>query len=450
MARTENVTEQVESPEVTYLSYREFEKINNGFEADAYKEACQFSRRNVTLGDEFILDSSKLAKDKPEKAVSQTFSPRFKINPDISGPLVRGLGEDEINGRLETLTAAAKLIAARDNLQLTPKKREEYEGLIENVLGLDAYAEGKGMTRRQFIRVAAVGAVSGLLTACTSQSLVKATEIFSSPDRPTISAPLPTVEPSKTPEPTKTPEPSYKINANFPQMTFEELVKNYESVSSKFSNVTLEDITSGKLLEYEEAWVVQHPVFTDEAKNGKMIMNYLIDTDGDKADFPYIFGNLNYQNNPNERPMKIISYYQFKDEKLFAELGIDPIKNNRKNPSGSNWPFWMVTWAYHNPSGKTTLGHSLVDIFNHVSTLDDLRKQGKSFKPLPAYKFEKMILTEEKAKTRNDLVTYFLWKQYPDLQANDSLIKQWIKTNEMPEDLQKALFWLDFYPNDWS
>lgn len=266
-----------------------------------------------------------------------------------------------------------------------------------------------------------------------------------------------------TPEPTPTPEVAYKINADFPKIGFEELARNYDRIAKEFSNVTLEDITSGELLEYELAYVAENPVFTEEAENSEMRVNTRNSTIGSgvpgsvdqtyqKCDV-YIDSDWTYRENPNKRPIKIISYYQFRDEDLFTELGMDPIKNDSRKKSGQiapNWPIWMVTWAYHNPSGKTTLGHSVVQqIFGYTGTLDNLNKEGLDFRPLPTYKFQNMKVDEETLKRSNEFVMYQVWLKYPELQADDTQIKSWVKTKEMPEELQKKLFLQGWYPFEW-
>ena len=268
--------------------------------------------------------------------------------------------------------------------------------------------------------------------------------------------------PTWTPEPTPTPEAAYKINADFPKMGFEELARNYDRIAKEFSNVTLEDITSGKLLEYELAYIAENPVFTEEAENSQMYVNTRNATIGTgvpgSVDQTYqicdvfINSDWTYRENPNKRPIKYISYYQFRDEQLFAKLGMDPIKNNIRKKSGQiapNWPIWMATWAYHNPSGKTTLGHSLVNVFSHAATLDNLKKQGNDFKPIPTYKFQNVKVDEETLKRSNQFVMYQVWLKYPELQADDALIKSWVKTKEMPEELQQKLFLQEWYPFDW-
>ena len=44
---------------------------------------------------------------------------------------------------------------------------------------------------------------------------------------------------------------------------------------------------------------------------------------------------------------------------------------------------------------------------------------------------------------------YQIWQQYPELQADETLIKSWVKTKEMPEELQEKLFLLDWHPDFW-
>ena len=206
----------------------------------------------------------------------------------------------------------------------------------------------------------------------------------------------------------------YKINANFPMMGYEGLAENYEFFAKQFSNVTLEeDILSGKLLKYLLSYVAENPVFTDEVENVPMrteithanISGGYPDAPKQTYDKYYVFIDTDwtYTENPNKRPVKIISYFPFKDEKLFAKLGIDPIENDSTRRSGQiapNWPVWLAAWAYKNPSGGVTVGLSEFDVFGHAGALDELRKQGKDFRPVPTYKIEILKVKEETLKKR--------------------------------------------------
>jgi len=251
-----------------------------------------------------------------------------------------------------------------------------------------------------------------------------------------------------TSEPTPTPEVSYVINTDLPTYDFIEAAKNYDSWAKEFSNVTLEDITSGRLLEYEKAYLEKNPVFTDEVIPSVFEKNYVQAQGGWKT--PIIIPSISREipeqiYKPDTRPLKIISYYKFQDEKLFDQMGMDP----RQYEGIPEWPIWIATWAYKNPSGNVTIGHSIMEIFAHVQTLNKLKEGDVDFKPYLAYKYENVKETYEEAKLYNPFVTYILWKNHPDLQPDEDLIDEWVKTGEMDEELQKDLFFLHWYPLYW-
>jgi len=132
---------------------------------------------------------------------------------------------------------------------------------------------------------------------------------------------------------------------------------------------------------------------------------------------------------------------------------MDPIENDEHKKGGEyrKWPVWVATWAYKNPSGEVSIGHSIVwDIFSHIAKVNQLREEGNvDFKPYPYYKFENVKESQEELKRGNSFIPYFLWEKYPDLKPDETLIDEWVKTGEMPDELQKDIFMWFPFPNYW-
>ena len=221
MADNKVETGQGQSLSEKKLSYRQLELVLVKMQADPLGAAELLARRWATPTDEFVINASKLVNGKLEDAASLVSIPRIEIKEGQSGPLTKDLTKEEIDQKLEIFTAAAKLIASKDYLfgagqgqSLSREKIEQYEGLIENILGLEAFAEGKGWkgNRRKFLVTAAAGLAS-ILAACSGQgqSLSEATRIFSETQNAlTEPAPEATAKASATIEPSPTPDPRFK------------------------------------------------------------------------------------------------------------------------------------------------------------------------------------------------------------------------------------------------
>lgn len=268
---------------------------------------------------------------------------------------------------------------------------------------------------------------------------------------PTLT-PEPTL--TNTPEPTPTPEVSYRINTNLPIMGYRETAKKTDQLERQFSTITWEDFSSGKLLEFELDYISQNPVFTDEVNNNGITLDRF-HAEGVLGTFEKHFVDIvtDYQNNPATRPIKIISYYVFKDEKFFENMGIHPMEIASWVDGG--WPFWMVTWAYHNPDGETVLGHSLVDIFSHNECLYSLKigrysPPNSEYRPTPIFKYSDIKMDEADINRISDLAVYRIYQEYPEFQPDEAMVKDWIKTQEMSKELQTKLFSLSWHSSRWT
>ena len=178
-----------------------------------------------------------------------------------------------------------------------------------------------------------------------------------------------------TPEPTPTPEiKEIKMNPKFPETTgtgesFGDAISVTPENEYLYTTITLDDLLSGRLLEREKEYIEKNPPFTDSVIPVKKLSyherNYQEDHpdrmmgEADNVKNLYINkdSELRYYNNPETRPLKIISYYPLEiNEFLEKEIGWD-----EKYLTFTSYK-WVVSWAYQNPSGKVTIGHSLVDI----------------------------------------------------------------------------------------
>ena len=259
-----------------------------------------------------------------------------------------------------------------------------------------------------------------------------------------------------TPEPTPTPEPSYIINTDLPALSYYDMKAQVEQVAKNFSSITFEDFTSGRLLAFEQKYIAENPIFNEEVQSKKI-------TKGNGESFgpasgTYKSDTIVYESsginrdNINTRPLRILSYYVLDDPEFFKSIGFDPEMYNEKK-----LPFWLVTWAVHNEDGTTTLGHSLMDVINYSSSLEKVKRYNKPFSlpeddlflPQPIYKYHDLEIKEGMMGKVTDLAPYLIYQMYPELQPDEELVDSWIKTRQMPEDLEGEIFgWYD-YPSTW-
>jgi hypothetical protein len=270
---------------------------------------------------------------------------------------------------------------------------------------------------------------------------------------------------------TPTPEITYKINGNFPKIDLGEFVNNYEKYASSFSSVTFEDFTSGKILENEMKYISTHTIFSSDIFQNSFYLNGLRgvgkpERDGGEFDplFVDIFTDTTNNKNPEKRPFKILSLYEIKDDAFFNQLGFTPFENDKDmwsyrgisitNPNVN--PIWLVTFAYHNPSGDITLVHTITDIFQFIDWTDVLYsgkfnyKKGQDILPGFYYDYIKVTMPEKRIRNfLNEYVTYPIYQDFPELKPNTKMIKEWVTTREIPKELQSSLFGLHARDSAW-
>jgi len=273
------------------------------------------------------------------------------------------------------------------------------------------------------------------------------------------------------PTATPTPEASYKINGNFPKIDLGEFVNNYEKYARNFPSITFEDFTSGKILENEMKYISTHTIFSSDIFQNSFYLNGLRgvgkpERDGGEFDplFVDIFTDNTTNKNPEKRPFKILSLYEIKDDVFFNQLGFTPFEHDKDlwsyrgisitNPDVS--PIWLVTFAYHNPSGDITLVHTITDIFRFVDWTDVIYSGKLGF---PGgqdvlhgfyYDYIKVTMPEERIRNyQNEFITYPIYQDFPDLKPKVEMVKEWVKKGEMPKELQYSLLGLYVNEDAW-
>ncbi|MFH1970857.1 MAG: hypothetical protein ABIJ05_00530 [Patescibacteria group bacterium] len=230
---------------------------------------------------------------------------------------------------------------------------------------------------------------------------------------------------------------------------------------AEYSQVNLADIINEEILKQELDYVNKNSIFNDQVipatklfidSNRIYSMNKNFSVIVENIDFPNNFND--YRNNPDTRPIKIISYYKFYDPEIFEENGIDKVakslgvsKKALLDELENRPAFWIISWAYYNPDESITIGHSFVSIDDLTNKLDRIDKDNRqNFKFLPGIKHSEI-------NYYNDIVDDFyksyifleiLFNNYPNLYPynKDVNIKQWIDSGQMPQELQNALFTL--------
>lgn len=258
------------------------------------------------------------------------------------------------------------------------------------------------------------------------------------------SAPMPTktVEIKATP----TSEVSFKINSEFEFLSYQELSNNYDNIVAKYSNVTWEDIVSGKLFMFEQKYIQDNPIF-DSNKivniplflNGSHIGNGYGEIDHLYVDF---LSTYLAKSSPESRTIKIVSYFQFKDKEFFTNLGINPEENNKNYYFSDKWAPWLITWAHKNSDGKIKLIHSIVDIFSFSDSAINLYPKGRDIRPGFVYDYTKVKMSDENIRKDNNFIAYSVYQNYPQYKPDKRLIEEWVKTGNVSEDLQISIFQL--------
>lgn len=419
-AQSLSKTENNHNLGVIELSYREMEKLLN-------TDPQGIAKNYGVPTNEFILNASRLAKGKPEKAASLVFIPKFETNQD--GPLTRRLGPHRVRERLEMLTTAAKLVTAKENLILSQEKKNEYNGLIENILGLNAVAEEEKMDRRKFLALAGLTGLGTVLGACMPKdgSSVAATKIFSEPTRSAETAPLPTQKPTEEPTPTAIPEirietdPSVEID--------------------KLPVVTYEDFVTGKVIEAERKYLETHNPFNgNEIWPTKFIVNVLHISAAKqiwiyKTKEPF---SETYYKDPYFLPTRNLFFFRIvfpldffpKEDKdhLFYDF------SNQQN-------LMLIGQVWLNPDSKSDDPADKYRILNYPfdnrssAPMPGSIENNKVSVPLPVYSFG----SENKSLTYGpQLIRSLILKFYKD-DVPTKYLREWAATGRIPAELERFL-----------
>ena len=290
-----------------------------------------------------------------------------------------------------------------------------------------------------------------IVTACVSPPLVGRTEVIASP---TALAPIqkPIERPTQKVE-------TIKVNNIFPKNEVERSGSNIEDFPN-YSVVSIENITSGKLAKVGEAWIEENP-FPSEAIPAKHaeINQHKMKLIRASTNVEYnivsryinILSSKEYQNNPNTRPFKIISFYRLVfDSNLFDKIGWDST-----NPRAEIWAkqnFWIIQWAYLNPSGKTTICQSFVDIFQYnvmyaslKEKLPQLYREGRDVKFLPVIGYSQRNDAGDKimAESEPEFILDTIYNNYPELKP-EPYLGEFSKTMEIPKETQNKLFGVEY------
>ncbi|MDP2964678.1 MAG: hypothetical protein Q8N39_01420 [Pelolinea sp.] len=273
-------------------------------------------------------------------------------------------------------------------------------------------------------------------------------------------------------EPTPTPENILRI---VEVDEAREMIRRNE-FSTELPRVTLEDITSGRLLEVERKWIKEHP-FSSEVVPVDLVIekqtNYVQTFPGNiakKTTF-YEIGfetdpKLDYQKNPNLRPFKIIGLSNFWDEKIYSESGFFEDVTHEWEPKKGISQFYktidekgsfflIISWVFQNPNGEVFIGHSIAPAFasryyfnrtfNKTSKVngewisweyDTKIRMMYDFKSEPFY--ENMLSF--------NALTNYIWKNYPGT-GPKPLIDKAVSSDSFPKELETTLFTFNFYQN---
>jgi hypothetical protein len=271
------------------------------------------------------------------------------------------------------------------------------------------------------------------------------------------------------PEPSPTPENQLRV------VGIEEAKEMFDRMdfSTEFPRITLEDITSGRLLDMERKWIDEHPfssevVPVDFVKNTNKTTTLAYPEGVSKKVTMYEINfktnpNLDYQKNPNLRPFKVIGFYNFWDEKIYNDSGYfkDYIHQSGSKGGGRQLSqiiekkgtlFSVISFAIQNSDGEVIIGHFLSPtddmngyfnlIFNKTTRINgETVTWDYDTKINLIYDLE-YIEDYENMLTCNAFINY-IWKNYPETSPKP-FIDQIVKTDSFPKEIEKTLF--TFYP----
>lgn len=258
--------------------------------------------------------------------------------------------------------------------------------------------------------------------------------------------------PTLTPEPTRsrTPEPTLSPTPEGLKFIDEINESDYWQFE-RFSRITFDDFTSGRLLKAEKEWPEQNP-FSDEVVPIKPI-ELLTHESGvappgkpDEKYFDITFQTLNsmfqeeHRINPESRPFKIISFYVLWDLDFFKTIGINDKVLEESRIFGASKEkeyatLGIMSWTWKNQDGSEVIGHSLMS-FNSSLFQGQNEKEMLYYPIVDVYNFKENVKDNLIHTTK---MLFFIYEKYPELKPTE-LSKEWLKTGNMPQELENKLF----------
>lgn len=275
------------------------------------------------------------------------------------------------------------------------------------------------------------------------------------------------------PEPSPTPENQFRIVG---VDDVRKLIKE-DQFPTELPRVTLEDITSGKLLDMERKWLEEHPFSPDavpmdliKEKYKNTVLAYPKATSEYtnfyQINFRRTDPNIDYQKNPEKRPFKIIGFYNLWDEKLYQESGFFDDLLTQCGEKGKIYFqeaidrkgtfFSVVSWAYLNPDREVFIGHFISPveqisfyfdhIFNRTAIVNGERViYDWDTKITPIYDIDDKDFFDNML-TFNSLA-YYIWKNYPETSPKP-FVNQIVSQDAFPKELETKLFTFRLSVND--
>ena len=277
------------------------------------------------------------------------------------------------------------------------------------------------------------------------------------------STPISTIISTPTITPTLTPTPDpIQIKSDIPfisketmQPYVDSLNKNHFAnsiyqrnefirIANGYSDVNFEEFNSGEILAKEQAYISKHPPFSGEVNNSGLFlwkMSMIRDLESKENQVAF-YSAYWYSFNPTIRFIKLISIYNFEDKEFFDKIGVN-------NKEYDNF-FWLMTWAYQNPSGEVKLIHTIVNSFEiFISSynkaryfLDQNCHYGNEPIPRFVYDYEFYFSLDEISKNirLNYLMLGLIYQKHPEIKPDTSLVRKWAETRIFPDELQNKLF----------
>jgi hypothetical protein len=256
-----------------------------------------------------------------------------------------------------------------------------------------------------------------------------------------------------TPESTPTLERKIKVSPKFPD--FDLVIQNPES----YSQVTLENFINGDILEAEEEYIRQNPPFNENLVNTVDRLNTI--TRPNKSTMhQYSFDTTNlvipssseHSSIPETRPIEVISYYRFVDFDIFKKLGYQEIKMRENYQTEEqyhqyealNTRFYVISWAYHNPDGSISIGHSFIPINKYLTRYErsKIEHPGDDPKFIIGYKLENIVYSPDQDINilTPELFLEKIYEIYPFLIPDVKNVEEWANTGQFPKELENVLF----------